>query len=278
MRNTVVSILTALVLSSCSHKNEAIELSHNFFMSLSDTTYGKPSDFYPLYSSLHIVAKSDAVDIEESDISEKNDTITVRCFNNFTDATGTFKQDSVTLFIAKDKESSWYIYDSKGLVTMDEEQKWFGRATGALGKKQHNDVALAQILSKLRDFMSAKYWDAWAELSTKVKITNWSWETSYDGTAHGDARIVNSLPYSISGIKYHVTYYDRSGNFMAEDEGRISKTLTPNEKYDFTFWSSNAKYPTTANLKLDFSDNTVLELIKNKPYTGKEFAEFIKKK
>ena len=56
MRYTVVFILTALVLSSCSHKNEAMELSRNFFTSLSDTTYGKPGDFYPLYDSLHIEA------------------------------------------------------------------------------------------------------------------------------------------------------------------------------------------------------------------------------
>ena len=40
----------------------------------------------------------------------------------------------------------------------------------------------------------------------------------------------------------------------------------------------NVKYPTTANLRLDFSDKTVLELMKEKTYTGKEFAEFIKKK
>lgn len=63
---------------------------------------------------------------------------------------------------------------------------------------------------------------------------------------------------------------------MAEDDGRVSKTLNPSEKYNFTFWSSNVKYPTTANLRLDFSDKTVLELMKEKTYTGKEFAEFIK--
>ena len=65
---------------------------------------------------------------------------------------------------------------------------------------------------------------------------------------------------------------------VAEDDGRVSKTLNPSEKYNFTFWSSNVKYPTTANLRLDFSDKTVLELMKEKTYTGKEFAEFIKKK
>lgn len=65
---------------------------------------------------------------------------------------------------------------------------------------------------------------------------------------------------------------------MSDTLGRVSKTLNPCEKYNFTFWSSNVKYPTTANLRLDFSDKTVLELMKEKTYTGKEFAEFIKKK
>lgn len=65
---------------------------------------------------------------------------------------------------------------------------------------------------------------------------------------------------------------------MSDTLGRVSKTLNPCEKYNFTFWSSNVKYPTTANLRLDFSDKTVLELMKEKTYTGKEFAELIKKK
>lgn len=276
MRYIIVFILASLVLSSCSHKNEAMELSYAFFTSLSDTTYGKPSDYYPLYDSLYVEAKSDVVDIDETDIVTKGDTMIVKCFNNYTDSKGTFSQDSVTLFITKDKESSWYIYDSKGLVTMDEDQLWFGRATGAIGEIKLNDVALAHRLNILGDYIRTEYWNQWIKLKTNVKIVNWSWETSYDGTAHGEARIVNTLPYSISGIKYKVIYYDRSGNYMSEDDGRVSKTLNPNEKYNFTFWSSNAKYPSTANLRLDFSDKTVYELMKEKPYTGEEFEEYMK--
>jgi hypothetical protein len=122
-----------------------------------------------------------------------------------------------------------------------------------------------------------KYIEVRAELATKVKIANWSWETSYSGDAHGEGRIVNNLDYSISGVKYHVNYYDRKGDFMAEDNGSISKTLYPGEKYNFTFWSSNAKYPNTASLRLDFSDNMVLKIIKEQTYTGKEFQEYLKR-
>ena len=278
MRYVVFTLLITLVLSSCSHKNEAIELTRSFFTSLSDSTYGSPADFYPQYDSLQIEAKSDVVDIEESEITEKNDSIIVRCMNNYTDARGTFKQDSVVIFITKDKDSEWYIYNSQGLISIDKDIEWFGKKIGALGKRTMYDLQLAEVLSNLYSLMREKYWELYFELKTQVEILNWSWETSYDGTAHGEARINNKLPYSVSGIKYQITYYDRQNNYMTEYEGRVSKTLNPNEKYNFTFWSSNAKFPTKANLRLDFSDKTVYELMKEKLYTGKEFEEFTKKK
>ena len=56
---SVFVIVLMIILSSCSHKNEAMELSRDFFTSLSDSTYGKPGDFYPKYDSLGIDAKSD---------------------------------------------------------------------------------------------------------------------------------------------------------------------------------------------------------------------------
>ena len=93
MRIASVFIISLMILSSCSHKDEAIELSRDFFASLSDSTYGKPNDFYPDYDSLGIEAKSDIVDIEASDVTEKNDTFTVRCYNNYTNSEGTFMQD-----------------------------------------------------------------------------------------------------------------------------------------------------------------------------------------
>ena len=275
---SVFVIVLMIILSSCSHKNEAIELSRDFFTSLSDSTYGSPTDFYPRYDSLGIEAKSDVVDIEESDVMEKNDTLIVRCYNNYTNSEGTFKQDSVTLFITKNEDKQFYIYDSKGLIVMDKDLEWFGTETGAFGKKLPNDQALAKRIEQVRSMMWNKYIEVRAELATKVKISNWSWETSYSGDAHGEGRVVNNLDYSVSGIKYHVNYYDRKGDFMAEDNGSISKTLYPGEKYNFTFWSSNAKYPHTANLRLEFSDNMILKIIKEQSYTGKEFSEYQKGK
>ena len=72
-----------------------------------------------------------------------------------------------------------------------------------------------------------------------------------------------------------VNYYDYSGDFMAEDDGSISKTLYPGEKYNFSFWSSNAKNPSKANLRLVFPDRLVYKIIKEQRYTGKEYYEYI---
>ena len=139
-------IISMIVLCSCSHKNEAIELSKDFFYALSDTTYGSPCDFYPLYDSLNVDAKSDVVDIDESEVFEKKDTFEVHCFNNYTDEGGTFKQDSVILFIAKDSTKQLKIVDSRGLIVVDKNTKGFGNAIGAFKKKNINDLKLAKTV------------------------------------------------------------------------------------------------------------------------------------
>lgn len=182
------------------------------------------------------------------------------------------------LFIAKNTEKQWRIFDSKGLITIDKDLLEFGTKVGAFGNKSLNDLAMAQRLKAVRSMLFREYLDVNIELRTKVKISNWSWETSYDGTAHGDGRVVNTLDYSVSGIKYTVSYYDRSDNFMGNDDGSISKTHSPGEKYNFSFWSSNVKYPHTARIRLDFSDKMIFDIIQEKWYTGNEYKEYIKEK
>ncbi len=273
-----VSLLVTIVLSSCSaDKSEAIQLAEDFFSSLSDTTNGNPSDFYPQYVNLDVEGKSDVVDIDESDVSVSNDTFIVRCYNSYTDVSGTFRQDSVILFVAKNKKGKMSIYDSRGLVEADRDTQYFGKATGAFSNAPLRDVELAKRIAAVHAMMYDEYWSTKSELAEKVKLLNWSWETGYSGEAHGEGRVVNNLSYSIEGIKYHINYYDRSGKFMAQDDGSINKKLYSGEICSFTFWSSNAKYPATANLQIDFPDKVVVEILKNKAYMGDEYQKFIKK-
>ena len=62
---------------------------------------------------------------------------------------------------------------------------------------------------------------------------------------------------------------------MAKDDGSISKTLYPGEKYSFDFWRSNVKYPDRANLKLVFTDRLIYKILKEQSYTGNEYKEYL---
>lgn len=264
-----------MICSSCSRNEEVIALSKGFFYSLADTTYAHPHDYYPQYDSLNIVAKSDMVEIEESDVKIQGDTIVVRCFNNYTAPDGTFKQDDIYLYFVENKEGQLYICNSRGLVIMDKDLKSFGMSTGAITSSLPNDIELAKRCEQIKSMWLREYFDVYLMLHEKVKIQRWSWETSYSGEAHGEGRVVNNLDFAIEGIKYELTYYDHRGDFMANDDGSISKTLYPGEKYNFTFWSSNAKYPDKANLRLVFPDKLVYKIIMDKTYTGQEYMEYI---
>ena len=275
MRRLCLTLSSFILLISCSRNEEIISLSRAFFQTLADTTYAHPSDYYPYYESLDIEAKSDMVEINESDISFHRDTAIVRCFNSFTTEEGTFKQDSVILYLITNDADQYYICDSRGLISIDTDIRDFGIVTGAISKSKINDRELAKRLEVINKMLLKEYFKVYFELYEKVVIQNWSWETSYSGIANGEARIKNNLDYAIDGIKYELTYYDYYGNFMAKDDGSITKELYPNEKYSFDFWSSNVKYPDSAKLRLVFPDKLIYKIIKEQPYSGNEYKEYL---
>ena len=276
MKKMFIFIVAITLFASCSRNEEIIAISKAFFNTLSDTTYAHPNDYYPSYKYLNIEAKSDMVEIEESKIIKQSDTTIVKCFNNYTTPEGVFKQDSVILFLITNEQEQYYICNSRGLVTLDEDLKEFGLATGALNKTILNDIQLSERYEQIKKMYFNEYLETHLMLLKNVKIQDWSWETSsYSGESHGEGKVVNNLDFAIDGIKYELTYYDYRGNFMAQDDGNISKKLYPNEKYNFTFWSSNAKYPSTANLRLVFPDRLIYKIIKEQSYTGNEFNEYV---
>ena len=276
---TTLCFVGLLCLSSCTNEKEDIaNYTRCFFASFTDGTYGLPTDYYPSFDSLAIDRYSDAVDVEPGNVIEKGSGFEVHCLNSYTDKSGTFRQDSIVLFLQKENQSGYRIIKSKGLVHVDDESLWFGYETGAFTYGQSlTDYELAKRKVILATMMLNEYFSWKVRLSERVKILNWSWETSYSGDAHGEGRVVNNLDVPISDLSYKITYYDRYHSFMAEDDGHISKTLAPGEKYNFSFWSSNAKDPSRARLELEFSDKLIYKLIKSKHYQGYEYDDFIQK-
>ena len=212
-KNIFYLLITVLSLSSCAEGNDkVIALSKAFFTTLSDSTYACPRDYYPLYDSLDVKAKSDFVEINEEDIVKSGDSWHVRCYNSYTSSKGVFKQDSVTLYIKTNSADQLYIYDSKGLVTIEEDLVDYGKSVGAFTNQSFGDIELARRIKHVTKMLVKEYWNVYFDLVLNVTIKDWSWETSYSGEAHGEGCVVNELDYIVDGIKYELTYYDRRGD------------------------------------------------------------------
>lgn len=271
-----IQIVILLLQASCSRKQEAIDVTNNFFYSVSDSTYGKPSMYYPLYDSLYTNVVCDIIDVLDDNVIERNDTFFVDCINNYTNKNGEFKQDSVRLYIAPNKDNNMIIFKSKGLIEHDDILDDFGKRVGAFNKKKDDDRSMIDIYRNLTSMFINEYIDARETLLKKVKVVRWDWENSYSGYANGECIIKNNLDYSITGVKYSVCYYDYNGGYMADDEDRINETIKPGERINYSWWSSNVKYASRADFILVFDNNLIMEFIKHKEYKGNEYQLFVK--
>lgn len=274
----ILYFLLLIFFCACSNTTEkAQETVSSLYSTVCDTTL-RATDFYPLFDSLHVKLRSDVLDMS-NEIDVNNDTLYLSCLNSYTDERGKFCQDSIYFFIHKDKDSGkYYIVDSKGLINIDESIQNFGVKIGAIKKgKSYNDLELVHRIKIIGQIYLEQYFKFLTTLMTGVEIKKWSWETDYSGDARGEAQIINNLPYNVHDIKYKVTYYDYNGSYMTEDTGIACRILHPNEKYFFSFWSSHAKNPSKANLKLEFSDSMIGSLMESQDYSSNEYEEYVEK-
>lgn len=264
------------LLSCSSKKEEAKELVSAFFTAATDSTSGlKTSDYYSTYDILSIQLKSDVLDIND-EVESKDDTLIVTGQNSYTSENGVFTQDSIKFFISKVKgKEGLQIISSIGLIKVPDFLEQFAKSLNVSleGKK---DFQLNDLLINLNKFYTSKAFDAYMELFKGVQITYWDWETDYSEEPHGQGWLKNNLDITISDIKYTVTYYDRNHNFISDDTGTACRSLKPGEKYRFSFYTSHVKYPSKANLKLDFTSANIDKILYSKRYTKADFDKFCK--
>lgn len=87
------------------------------------------------------------------------------------------------------------------MLTIDNDLKDYGIVTGAFSTLNLKDRELAERYSTVKKMWLNEYFKVQLMLFEKVKIQNWSWETSYSGEAHGEGRVVNNLDFAIERVK-----------------------------------------------------------------------------
>ena len=83
-----------------------------------------------------------------------------------------------------------------------------------------NDTTDQQIvlaLEKTNKVFMEKALDVYLELKKDIRVTDWSWETLYSGSASGKGIVVNNSRFDIQSLKYTVTFKTSSEQLTSRD-------------------------------------------------------------
>lgn len=84
-------------------------------------------------------------------------------------------------------------------------------------------------------------------------VSNWAWETNeFNYGAYGSGSVKNNTIYSLSKVKYIITYTTKNGTEVTEDSGIVTyDRIRPHGSASFSFYTpyvGNAKY---ASIRLE---------------------------
>lgn len=273
-------VLFLTTLSSCNAKRKELAEStvKNFFSAIKNGDESKLTELYPDFSNIGSYYKSDEIIIKETAIL-KNKEIAVTVENSYTNGYGKkFNQTIIVYLRPEDTDKEIYkIHDTKGLNNFEEKDEYkFALKTGCIDNSADlTDQEIAKKLEIASKMMVNYAVETLVELKTNVKVTSWSWETGYGGSASGKGIVKNNSTFNIPKLKYKVTYYDSYNNEITSDDGYVTyDVLEAGHSQSFTFYTSYVGSASSARIILDFDTEMLLSYVAEKEYTGKEFSEF----
>lgn len=279
-RQTILmGFLTLILLTSCESsrlKKEAEAKAKQFFTSLKQGDEKKLKEIYKDFGKLESYYKSDSAVITSTYF--KDDITTVSVHNRFTNGLGKLNERDILLFFKKDSTGNLVLYDSKGLTDFSEKNEYkFGSKTGCISPNDTTDQQIILALEKTNKVFMEKAVDVYLELKKDIRVTDWSWETLYSGSASGKGIVVNNSRFNIPTLKYTVTFKTRSGDPITTDKGTISYDPIPaGGSTSFSFYSDYVGGASIASIELNFDDDLIFNYLAGEDWTGKECDEYFK--
>jgi hypothetical protein len=253
----LLTILSITLLFSCnSHKKEkaaATSIVMEFYKHLKSEDLNKAKLVYPKFGNFGLYYKSDSGQIKDVIIIDDS-TAFVKTTNHFTNGFGKkFSRDiDFYLTLQKDSTNSKYlIMDTKGLAGYDgEELIQFAKSTGCITSKDTMDSDVIRKLLKADTLQMLLCSQIQGTIRKECKVTNWSWETGWGGSASGKGFVFNGSKYSIPTPQYIISYKVGSTT-VTQEEGYLSyDVLYPGQSKDFTFYTSYVGGATRASIEL----------------------------
>lgn len=282
MRKTLLLLLASALFLSCGNKSK--ELSENtvrlMFNGISTDESDSILKAYPDFKKIGTYYKSDSISITETS-NHGDDKMLVKVKNYFTNGYGKKFNQDIMLFLkpTNEEKSSYIVYDSKGLRSYEEDDVYkFAVKIGCIKKDDTTDQEIANKLKVANDMLTVYVLRLYSELTSKVTITRWEWESGYGGSASGKGILKNNSDYNIPKPKYKITYKDSNGNEITTDDGYVTyDMLNSGSSKAFTFYTSYVGNASRASISIDFDTELLVKFVSNDDYTGTEYNEFIKK-
>lgn len=282
MKKIALFIASALLFAACVNEEAATNTANLLFSAIKEGSEQKMASAYPKISNLPSYYKSDNMTIKEIEGMPKKE-IKVLVSNEYTTALGKLVNRDIMLYMRPDslEAKKYIVYDSEGLCGWDPEENdeyKFALKTGCINEiTDVTDQQRAEKMEVARKMMLKEYFNVYVELMTQIRITDWSWDTSYySDSASGDAICFNGSNYDVPDLKYRVKYYDRYDNLITEDDGYITyDVLKAGRSKSFSFYTSYVGNAQRAKISVEFDDELILKYLADKTYTGKEYEEYL---
>lgn len=251
-------------LFGCSNDQEKINKAKatvtNFFNIVKSEDETKMRESYDSLSNFQTYYKTDSGTIKDV-IILTDSTALVKTVNNFTNGFGKKFTRDITFYLKSDTSGNYRIMDTKGFGFFDEDLLKFGKKTGCINKNDSTDIQVSKKIGKADTLCNLLISQMKGNLKEQCKVTKWSWETGWGGSASGKGFVYNGSKYSIPSLKYIITYL-YGGREITQDQGYISYDVMYSEQAkDFTFYTSYVGGATNARIELVFDDEQIKKYI-----------------
>lgn len=279
----ILFYILALILvpfASCNSskiKKEAEKITREFFDAVKENNKNKMQNIYPDVKNLSAYFKSDSIKV--NDIAIGDSIIVVSVHNRFLNGFGKIFEQDISLFFKKEQKDNLSLVDSKGLTDFNDDDEYkFALNAGCLDKKiDTTDQRIAKKLEKSKSVMLEMAVDVYRELKNDIRVTEWNWETGYNGYASGRGIFYNGSRFSVPKLKYKVTYFDFQGNPVTTDDGYVTyESLNPGESKSFTVYTSYVGSARRARVEPIIEEDLIFKYLSQKKWNGDECSEYYK--
>jgi hypothetical protein len=274
MKNIILITLISTLIFSCTKNKEKINKAkftvNNFFNIVKSEDESKMKEAYDSLSKFQTYYKTDSGTIKDVIITTDSTAI-VKTVNNFTNGFGKKFTRDITFYLKSDTSGNYKIMDTKGFGFFDEDLLKFGKTTGCINKNDSTDIQISKKIGKSDTLCNLFISQIKGILNEQCKVTKWSWETGWGGSASGKGFVYNGSKYSIPNLKYIITYL-YNGREITQDQGYISyDVIYSDQMKDFTFYTSYVGGARNARIELVFDNEKIKNyILKQKNFDGTE--------